>query len=66
MSREYPRFGPKVLMRRLWSLAPPNRLLDATLFTPPMLAFAQWVYFHKRSVLRGDPSGRETPATRAA
>jgi geranylgeranyl reductase family protein len=66
MSREYPRFGPKVLMRRLWSLAPPNRLLDATLFTPPMLALAQWVYFHKRSVLRGDLSGRETPAIRAA
>ena len=50
MAREYPDFSRKVLLRRLWSLAPPNALLDATLFTPPMLAIAQRIYFHKRAI----------------
>jgi flavin-dependent dehydrogenase len=49
MAKEYPRFALKTRLRRLWSLAPPNALLDATLFTPPMRALAQWIYFQKRS-----------------
>lgn len=48
MAQEYPRFGLKKWMRRLWSAAPPNATLNATLFTPPMLALAQWIYFQKR------------------
>ncbi len=50
MAREYPRFGLKTWMRRAWSAAPPNAVLNATLFTPPMRALAQWVYFQKRGV----------------
>lgn len=49
MAQEYPRFGFKKWMRRLWSVAPPNAALNATLFTPPMLALAQWIYFQKRA-----------------
>lgn len=49
MAREYPDFSRKVLLRRLWSAAPANALLDATLFTPPMLAMAQRIYFHTRA-----------------
>ncbi|MEL7487372.1 MAG: NAD(P)/FAD-dependent oxidoreductase [Pseudomonadota bacterium] len=52
MAREYPRFGAKVLMRRAWSIAPPNALLNASLFTPPLRALAQWIYFHKRGSVR--------------
>lgn len=48
MARAYPRFGLKTWMRRTWSLAPPNAILNATLFTPPMRALAQWIYFQKR------------------
>ncbi len=48
MAREYPGFGLKSWMRRAWSAAPPNALLNATLFTPPMRALAQWIYFQKR------------------
>ena len=48
MAREYPGFGLKTWMRRAWSAAPPNALLNATLFTPPMRALAQWIYFQKR------------------
>jgi len=50
MGKEYPRFGIKTWMRRLWSAAPPNAVLNATLFTPPMLALAKWIYFQKRGV----------------
>ncbi len=55
MARNYPRFGLKTWMRRLWSAAPPNTILNATLFTPPMQALAQWIYFQKRSAA---PNGR--------
>ena len=48
MAKEYPRFGLKNWMRRLWSAAPSNALIDSTLFTPPMRALAQWIYFQKR------------------
>lgn len=49
MAREYPRFVAKGWLRRAWSAAPPNALLNATLFTPPMRALAQWIYFQKRA-----------------
>lgn len=52
MAREYPRFAVKTVMRRLWSAAPPNAFLNAALFTPPMRAIAQWVYFQKRAAIR--------------
>ncbi|WP_425409405.1 NAD(P)/FAD-dependent oxidoreductase [Hyphococcus sp.] len=53
MARDYPRFGVKTWMRRLWSAAPPNALLNATLFTPPMRALAKRIYFEKRRTARG-------------
>ena len=49
MARDYPRFALKTLMRRAWSAAPPNMFLNAALFTPPMRALAQWIYFQKRA-----------------
>ena len=59
MAREYPRFALKTWMRRLWSAAPPNAVLNAALFTPPMRALAQWIYFQKRGNARfGDKGGR--------
>ena len=48
MAREYPKFTLKTWMRRAWSVAPPNALLNIGLFTPPMRALAQWIYFQKR------------------
>lgn len=56
MAREYPRFGLKAALRRLWSAAPPNGLVNATLFTPPVLALAQWIYFRKRAPYAGRPA----------
>ena len=67
MAREYPRFGLKTWMRRVWSSAPPNALLNAALFTPPMRALAQWIYFQRRATarLQGDHrSIRRFPADR--
>ncbi len=61
MAREYPRFGLKTWMRRAWSAAPPNALLNATLFTPPMRALAQWIYFQKRG---GDGKRRRPEISR--
>ncbi|MFQ5564394.1 MAG: FAD-dependent oxidoreductase [Parvularculaceae bacterium] len=52
MAREYPRFALKTWMRRAWSAAPPNALINATLFTPPVRALAQWIYFRKRGTVR--------------
>lgn len=60
MAREYPRFGLKSWMRRAWSAAPPNALINATLFTPPMRALARWIYFQKRG------SGGAMPASELA
>ncbi len=48
MARDYPRFTVKSWMHRLWAMAPPNVLLNATLFTPPMRALAKRIYFEKR------------------
>lgn len=59
MAREYPRFGLKTWMRRLWSSAPPNSVLNSTLFTPPMRALARWIYFHKRGVFRSEHAGAQ-------
>lgn len=50
MAKEYPTFAMKTWMRRLWSVAPPNALLNATLFTPPMRALAQRIYFERKGV----------------
>ena len=49
MAQSYPGFGVKTWMRRAWSSAPPNALINASLFTPPMRALAQWIYFQKRA-----------------
>ncbi|HRX40958.1 MAG TPA: hypothetical protein P5072_16095, partial [Parvularculaceae bacterium] len=54
------RFGLKSWMRRAWSAAPPNALINATLFTPPMRALARWIYFQKRG------SGGAMPASELA
>jgi len=48
MAKEYPKFTLKTWMRRTWSIAPPNPLLNIGLFTPPMRALAKWIYFQKR------------------
>ncbi len=54
MAREYPRFGFKDVMRRAMDFAPPNWLIDPLLFTAPMRALAQELYFHRRRV-PGEP-----------
>jgi flavin-dependent dehydrogenase len=48
-SREIPRFGLKRALRRVADFAPPNALVNLLLMTPPMRAFAQRVYFHRRA-----------------
>jgi len=48
MAKAYPRFAAKTWVRRAWSIAPHNRLLNATLFTQPMLSVARQIYFQKR------------------
>lgn len=48
-ARDYPRFGVKTWMRRAWSAAPANTVINATLFTPPMRALAEWIYFQGRA-----------------
>jgi digeranylgeranylglycerophospholipid reductase len=65
MAREYPRFALKTWMRRVWSAAPPNALLDATLFSAPMRALAQWIYFQKRGGVRLDADNGEIATLRA-
>ncbi len=49
MAKEYPKFAAKTWLRRAWSIAPPNTLLNKTLFTPPMRALAKHIYFQKRA-----------------
>ena len=53
MAREYPKFLRKTWLRRAWSFAPPNALLNRTLFTPPMRAIAKRIYFQKRAQIPG-------------
>jgi flavin-dependent dehydrogenase len=62
MAREYPDFSRKVLLRRMWSAAPPNALLNAALFTPPMLALAQRIYFHTRAMPGATELAQRLPA----
>ena len=64
MAREHPGFGLKTWMRRAWSAAPPNAVLNATLFTPPMRALAQWIYFQKRGTEINLCSSNQTKSTR--
>lgn len=54
MAREYPRFRVKGALRSLMEFAPPNWLIEKTLFTEPALALAQQIYFHRRRV-PGEP-----------
>ena len=49
MAGEYPNFIRKTILRRLWSMAPSNTLINAILFTPPMRALAKRIYFQKRA-----------------
>ncbi len=51
MAREYPSFIRKTLLRRAWSLAPSNALLNRALFTPPMRALATKIYFQQRMLI---------------
>ncbi|MEM8936623.1 MAG: NAD(P)/FAD-dependent oxidoreductase [Pseudomonadota bacterium] len=55
MARDYPTFARKLWLRRLWSAAPPNALINRSLFTPPMRALAQRIYFQKRGITRASP-----------
>lgn len=48
MAKEYPRFGMKTWMRRAWSFAPANEIVNATLLTPPMTALARRIYFERK------------------
>jgi flavin-dependent dehydrogenase len=54
MAREYPRFRLKGMLRALMDFAPPNWLIEKTLFTDPIRALAQEIYFHCRRV-PGEP-----------
>lgn len=48
MAAEAPRYGRKLMLRRLLDLAPPNALINAALMTSPMRRLAQRLYFHAR------------------
>lgn len=48
LSAEIPRYRFKRILRRALDLAPPNRLIDLMLMTPPVRAIAQRIYFHRR------------------
>jgi flavin-dependent dehydrogenase len=48
ISREAPRYGAKLLLRRALDMAPPNVLINAMFMTGPMRALAQRLYFHAR------------------
>jgi flavin-dependent dehydrogenase len=50
LAREYPRYRWKALLRRGLDRDPPNWLYDWTLALPPMRAFAQLVYFHRKGL----------------
>ncbi len=50
LAREYPRYRWKALLRRGLDSDPPNWLYDWTLGLPPMRAFAQLVYFHRKGL----------------
>jgi flavin-dependent dehydrogenase len=48
MTREAPRYGAKLLLRRALDLAVPNMLINAVFNTAPARALAQRLYFHAR------------------
>ncbi|HEY4125923.1 MAG TPA: NAD(P)/FAD-dependent oxidoreductase [Rhizomicrobium sp.] len=48
LASEIPRYRTKLALRRALDLAPPNLLIDAMLFTQPVRALAQRLYFHRR------------------
>ena len=48
MRAEAPRYGAKLMLRRLLDMAPPNALINAMLMTAPMRGLAQRLYFHAR------------------
>jgi geranylgeranyl reductase family protein len=48
LNREIPHYRTKLALRRALDLAPPNATIEALLFTPPMRALAQRLYFHRR------------------
>lgn len=50
MAGEYPRYRWKALLRRAFDRDPPNWLYDWTLGLPPMRAFAQLIYFHRKGL----------------
>lgn len=48
LNAEIPHYRTKLALRRALDLAPPNATIEALLFTPPMRALAQRLYFHRR------------------
>jgi flavin-dependent dehydrogenase len=48
LTREAPRYGAKLLLRRALDLAVPNMLINAVFMTAPARALAQRLYFHAR------------------
>jgi flavin-dependent dehydrogenase len=48
LTREAPRYGAKLLLRRALDLAAPNMLINAVFMTAPVRALAQRLYFHAR------------------
>lgn len=44
----------KLALRRVMSLAPPNRLIDSVVFSRPALAAARLVFFHHRGLLSAE------------
>ena len=50
MRVEYPRFAWKLLLRRLFDLRWPARLMDGALANPAFRALAQTVFFHHRGL----------------
>jgi len=53
LAREYPRYRWKTWLRRGLDRDPPNWLYDWTVGLPPMRAFAQLVYFHRKGLKSG-------------
>lgn len=48
LTREMPRFFVKKILRRALDTAPPNTLINLGLTTPPIMALARRIYFHRR------------------
>jgi hypothetical protein len=48
LTKEAPRYGAKLLLRRALDLAVPNMLINAVFMTSPARALAQRLYFHAR------------------